>query len=227
MDSSFSWGLWEANSNALVVLIIATVIWSWRSRTTSVRGAWWIAVLSGVVLLCSPIHANAMNSYPAHMSEHLIVILIIVPIGLWALSPGPVSPLVSMGGFLSYVALVPLYHLTSLGALIMRSTGAHDVEIVVFALVGGFFWLGPLGSSFSKAQRITYIAMSLPVSIFTGLALMSMDRIPFSLEAWQPHEAVMRGLHRGGLFMAIGSTMILAGHLTWSALPLSRERLAA
>lgn len=216
MPHSATWSQWSINSDALIVLIVAaTVAYVWPRRRILVA-PWWLGSIFAAVLFCSPIHQLSMSSYPAHMTEHLLIVLVIAPLIVIGSNPRGATPPVSVIGFFAYIILIPLYHLTKLGGVIMRSTGAHSVELIVFFFVGIMFWWGPLGGVFNRIQRLAYVAMSIPVSIFTGLALMGASRPPFPLDPMSTKPNPLEDLHRGGVVMATLSLLLLAVHLVAS-----------
>lgn len=213
MHGSFSPGDWTVNSNGIAVVLVLVAIGLWRQRQIKVQVTWWIVCIATGLLLCSPIHTDAMLSYGAHMAEHVLIIAALVPFGLRALKLRGLSPTTSLAGFLAYVFLVPVYHLTSLGGVIMNSIGAHELELLLFALVGVAFWAGPCGDQFTKSQRLCYVALALPISIFTGVTLSSASTPPFTLDATLSMSDQLRQLHVGGSIMAILSSALLVIHL--------------
>lgn len=218
MASAFSWSDWQFSDKGCAVFIALVALGLWRSRTIAPHWLWWVNGFLVLLVLCSPLQTDSMSSYSAHMAEHLVVILILAPIAVWSWKPRGLQQSLSLLGFFGYVIVIPLYHLTSLGGLIMRSTGAQDIELFIFAAIGVAFWLGPCGSYFTRSQRTTYIALALPISIFTGVALTSLTRVPFTLEPMPGMALTLSDLHQGGQVMAVLSSCLLIAHVLWSAL---------
>ena len=121
-----------------------------------------------------------MHDYSPHMVEHVLVVLVLAPMAVLAWGPARITRSATTLAFLTYVVLVPLYHLTRLGGIVMRSPGEHATELIIFGLVGIFFWCGPYASDMSALERSSYVALALPVSIFTGIALHSSNQTPFT-----------------------------------------------
>lgn len=156
-----------------------------------------------------------MDSYGAHMAEHLLVVFGLAPLAVIAWRPAPMSRSASTSAFLLLVALMPVYHLTGIGGLVMRSVGNHVLELALFAIVGVLFWRGPYGGTFTRMERVSYIGLALPISIFSGVALSSASRAPFAL---MDMTTPLRDVHRGGLIMAEISVVLLALHLVLALL---------
>jgi cytochrome c oxidase assembly factor CtaG len=147
------------------------------------------------------------------MAEHLLLVLVVAPLLVWGWRTTGVTPSWSVLPFLLYVILIPTYHLTPLGGLIMRSPGEHALELSLFAIIGITLWVGPYGQRFKAMQRVTYVALALPASIFAGVALMSATTAPFNLMS-MPHMPVdIHDLHQGGVAMAVLSTLFLLVHI--------------
>lgn len=220
---TFSWTEWHVTLPSVLVLAAALTVGVLRWKVLR-RSAWCVGSAAAIALFASPLHSFAMDSYPSHMAEHLLLVLVVAPLLVWGWRTTGLSPSWSVLPFLLYVVLIPTYHLTSLGGLIMRSPGEHALELSLFALVGIALWVGPYGQQFQTMQRVTYVALALPASVFSGVALMSSTTAPFNLMS-MPHMPVdLVDLHRGGLTMAVLSAVFQGVHLILLARLEARQR---
>ena len=195
-------------TSLIVPALIAAVGWY---RRKAGRSAVWVALaVASAALVSSPLHRSAMHDYSSHMVEHVLVVLVLAPLAVLAWRPSGVTRSAMTFAFLTYVVLVPLYHLTRLGGIVMSSPGEHATELIIFGLVGIFFWCGPYASDMSALERTTYVALALPVSIFTGIALHSSKQTPFTGMGMTP---ALHDVQRGGFVMAVLSSIFLLVHL--------------
>ena len=195
-------------TSLIVPALIAAVGWY---RRKAGRSAVWVALaVASAALVSSPLHRSAMHDYSSHMVEHVLVVLVLAPLAVLAWRPSGVTRSAMTFAFLTYVVLVPLYHLTRLGGIVMSSPGEHATELIIFGLVGIFFWCGPYASDMSALERTTYVALALPVSIFTGIALHSSKQTPFTGMGMTP---TLHDVQRGGFVMAVLSSIFLLVHL--------------
>lgn len=204
-----TWTDWHVTWTSLIVpALIAAVGWY---RRKAGRSAVWVALaVASAALVSSPLHRSAMHDYSSHMVEHVLVVLVLAPLAVLAWRPSGVTRSAMTFAFLTYVVLVPLYHLTRLGGIVMSSPGEHATELIIFGLVGIFFWCGPYASDMSALERTTYVALALPVSIFTGIALHSSKQTPFTGMGMTP---ALHDVQRGGFVMAVLSSIFLLVHL--------------
>ena len=204
-----TWADWHVTWTSLIVPALIAAV-GWYRRKVG-RSAVWVALAAAsAALVSSPLHRSAMHDYSSHMVEHVLVVLVLAPLAVLAWRPSGVTRSAMTFAFLTYVVLVPLYHLTQLGGIVMSSSGEHATELIIFGLVGIFFWCGPYASDMSALERTSYVALALPVSIFTGIALHSSKQTPFTGMDMTP---TLHDVQRGGLVMAVLSSIFLLVHL--------------
>jgi cytochrome c oxidase assembly factor CtaG len=207
------WG-WHVTQVATVVaaLGIALLIATWSRIATRQRGLLSLGLFVAVLLLSSNVQALSMSSYPSHMAEHIIVVLVIAPLVAGAVN-FPLSRSVSTIVFFAFTILVPLFHLTPLGSWVMRYPEGHFVELVAFFVIGVGFWT-PIyggGSTFNDQQRITYTVLALPVIATTGLVLWSATASSLQSVGMDMSNVTIADVRDGGLvMMALGTTLMFA-----------------
>lgn len=209
-------GTWHL-SVLILVIGIAAVVWlriMANHRTFRELIPWSLAIVVSMVLLSSNVQATAMTSYRSHMIEHLIVILIVAPLvagGMrWRLSRSGATC-----ALLAFTVLVPLYHLTRMGAWVMQQQGGHVVELVSFFIVGVWFWLPVYGvnRAMTDLQRITFTFIALPVIATTGLVLWSADSDSLSSVGMAMPGMTLNQVRVGGLAMIEWGSALMIVHL--------------
>jgi cytochrome c oxidase assembly factor CtaG len=168
-----------------------------------------------LLLVCSDIQQRAMMSYQSHMLEHMLVTLVIAPIFAASLSLKHSKPMVSIY-FLSFTVLVPLFHLSRLGGIVMLHSGGHDLELLCFLVVGVLFWSPVYGAltPLTEFQKISYVLLAAPVVTFTGLALASSNSSMLATTDMSMTMITLNDVHAGSLVMTYGGVaMFLQGLL--------------
>lgn len=203
---------WHAVTGGIVVALVTVVIvFALGGRLTArSRRLAFAAGVVGVGLVSSELNQLAMTDYPDHMAEHLIVILVIAPLLAGALPVRWTRPAATIG-FLAFTAVIPTFHLTPLGGVVMRSSLGHDVEMVSFLLVGTAFWLAPYGprSELSDRQRTLYVLLALPVVATTGIVLWSSTAPSLATTSMNMAMVTLGDVHAGGIvMMEWGSTLM-------------------
>lgn len=185
-----------------------------RRQRAQLSWQWWVGTLLILLDFLSPVHSDGMTSYQLHMYEHLLFVLVIAPLLITGWQPRPLSRPLALIAFLLYVILIPLYHLTQLGDYFMQSPSSHLLELTAFTAVGMMFFWGPYLSNFERWVRVSYVGLALPVSIYTGLALMSVRRAPFWMsDSMNDSNHGIEMIHSGGVTMASISCLMLAVHI--------------
>lgn len=196
------------------IVIILFILWSPREPVSN-RRYLLLGSVSIMALAASDIQTISMQSYRDHMIEHIVVILMIAPLlarGLsvrWSVTKSTI-------GFVVFVALVPLFHLTRLGGLVMQSPFGHEFELLCFFVVGTIFWL-PVYSPrrvLKDSQRVAYVALALPVVATTGLVLWSSSSSSISITGMNMAMLTLADVHNGGVVMMVFGTALMATHLT-------------
>jgi putative membrane protein len=146
---------WRFDPVALVGFGCALAVYATTGGSREIsRGAYLAASLMVLaVALVSPVGALADGYlFSAHMLQHLLLLLVVPPLALMALSPKPTSrsavrstqaapsPLVP-GAWLAGVAAMWLWHAPTLCNAATRSLSVHLVqEVSLLALGTWFFW---------------------------------------------------------------------------------------
>jgi len=110
---------------------------------------------------------------------------------------------------------VPLYHVSALGAWVMRYPNGHALELVSFFLVGVWFWT-PVYSSrrlLNDQQRITYVLLAVPVVATTGLVLWSSSSQSLRQVGMQMSNVTLGDVHTGGVVMMVLGTGLMVAHV--------------
>ncbi len=174
-----------------------------------------------------------------HMIQHLLLIMLAAglfalgsPIYLcWRATTGRAHELVTKAlrsaparffgnplvAFLLYAVVIPIAHLTTFYNYTLENEQVHDLEHLLFLVVGYLFWRPVVGyepgPKLHPAMRMVYLAAAVPVDTFTGLALASSRYEPFSYyftihRSWGP--SLVADIHAGGVIMwVLGDTLML------------------
>lgn len=221
-----SLGTWHTNVLVEVILILGVVPLGYFAprRTSRALVPWSIAFLVSVALLSSNVQATALTSYRSHMIEHLVLVLVIAPLVASGMRLR-LSRTSATWGLLAFTVLVPLYHLTRLGAWVMRQSEGHGVELISFTLIGVWFWLPVYGvnHSLTDLERLTFTFIALPVISTTGLVLWSSTSHSISSVGMSMPSMTVGDLRNGGLVMIEWGTVAMCAHLSLLAYFLVRH----
>lgn len=160
---------------------------------------------------------DAMRYESVHMASHLVVMLVIAPLAVMALSTSSHAAVSAGRGaralrnpvacFLMLAVLIPAFHLTLFGAKVMEYNALHAVELTFFGLVGLLYWRLVLSVSPeihlpTYGQKVAYVALAIPVIFFAGVAMVSMDHPLATMGNLTAVEA-LRDVHQAGLVMIV------------------------
>ena len=222
--------LWHLNSLVLIAVvgIVVTLLGTGRSLSSRQRGALSTGFAALAVLLASDVQARSMTSYRCHMIEHIVIVTVIAPIFALAVRR-QLSKSAATLGFLALTVVVPLYHVTGLGGLVMSHGYGHVLELVTFLIIGVWFWAPVYGAhqSMSPLMRTCYVALALPIVATTGLVLWSTTSTYFSSVDMNMPGITIVDIHHGGVVMMILGTLMMLMHvviLAARAIRLSLER---
>jgi cytochrome c oxidase assembly factor CtaG len=119
--------------------------------------------------------------------------------------------------FAAYAVLIPVAHLTAFYNLTLTNDPVHDLEHLLFLVVGYLFWrqviaLEPARIVLHPGVRFLYLVAAVPVDTFTGLALASASHEPFLAylsmhRTWGP--SLIADIHMGGAIMWIGGDSLM------------------
>ncbi len=120
--------------------------------------------------------------------------------------------------FLIYAIIIPLTHLTAFYNFTLEYESVHDLEHVVYLVVGYLFWRQvfpgePTGRKrLYPALRLAYLAAAVPIDTFTGLSLAATGHELFPAyvrqhRTWGP--SLVLDLHIGGTIMWVGGDTLM------------------
>jgi cytochrome c oxidase assembly factor CtaG len=204
-----SLGEWHFSSFCWVSIIMLIVAIVFSRHLASFRAAvvaacimlWWLG---------SSISSMAMKSYPDHMINHLVLLLIITPLFARALSLRVVGWQIA-SSLVALAVLIPAYHVTQLGAFAMRQPGAEVVEDILFLVVGTVIF-SPIVSKHSSSSdllRVVLCLLAAPMLFGTGLVLCGAGTASLPvLDMGMPMISVA-SVHSGGFVMLAGGGVLI------------------
>lgn len=174
-----------------------------------------------------------------HMVQHLLLVMVAgallavgAPLRLcWRASTGRTRDLVAEGlrspvarffdhplvPFVLYAVVIPLTHLTSLYNLVLENEAAHNLEHLLYVVIGYLLWrqvfpYEPSCHRMHPGLRLAYLAAAVPVDTFTGLTLINEAREIFPVyvsqhRTWGP--SLVMDLHLGGTIMWVGGDTLM------------------
>ncbi len=240
----FSWhdaNQWSFNAVPISLLVAAAILYTVGARR---RPDWprarvgYFAGGLAVTFVATESFLGVFDReyFSVHMIQHLL--LIMVAAALFALA-APLDLLYENGGdrlrrlldgrvvtfltqplfaFVLYFVAIPVTHLTGFVNLTLRSEEIHNVEHVVFLVVGYLFFRAVFGrergAKLHHGLRLVYVMAAVPVDTFTGLALVSSTSVPFSAyRSVAPSDAthawLLGNVHLGGAIMWIGGDALM------------------
>jgi len=206
----------EVVTPLLIVAGTYTVGW-WRLRRRGGEVAGWRVAasaagwLSVLVALSSPVDRLAHASFAAHMTQHLLLIVVAAPLLLladpfaaicWALPRGVWRALTAASvAWLAHAAAVWLWHWPAAYDAAVADRVVHDVEHVVFFGTAMLFWwpiVSPaprLRAPAGYGARVVYLVLAALQGALLGL-LLAMSR-----ETWYRAYPSAEDQSLGGLVM--------------------------
>ncbi len=174
-----------------------------------------------------------------HMIQHLLLVMVAAPLFAMGaplellersttgrshrivesvLHSAPVELLLHpLTGFGLYAVTIPLTHLTSLYNLTLTNEPVHDLEHLLFLVVGYLFWRHPVGIEASRhplhpGLRLLFLIGAVPIDTFTGVALTTTTHELFPAylalhRTWGP--SLLTDLHAGGAIMWVGGDSLM------------------
>lgn len=222
------WDSWHLSEAVAAVVVVGLVgLWAlWPRTSKRQRLLLALGLFVTVLLLSSDVQALSMSSYPSHMIEHIVVVLLIAPIFAGALNVR-IGPPAAAAGFIALTLLVPLFHLTALGSWVMKYPEGHYLELAAFLVVGVWFWVPVYGGSrtLGDQQRITYTVLALPVVATTGLVLWSSTNLSLHSVGMSMSNISIVDVHDGGIvMMALGTGLMIVHVAVLCVHAASRQR---
>jgi putative membrane protein len=217
-----------AGTISALLLIVFWVLYVRGSNRVSPRfsqelGFYLVCVICGITVL-GPLDELAKNSTAAHMSQHMLLIVVIAP--LWVLSRPlpqllagglrpilpvltPVLRLVRQPMMTAYLhaAAIWIWHVPWFYMLAVESPGWHTFEHICFLVTAGLFWWAVLRSS---NRNLPTAALALLFTLMhTGFlgAVLTFSRVPLYDEARSIADQQLAGLIMwvaGGLPYLVG-----------------------
>ncbi len=231
----------------LMVVALGCYLWGVQRVRARPGGTWpvgrTLAFVAGMavtaVAIESFIGAYDDTLFYDHMIQHLLLVMIAGP--LFALGApldllveatgGEAHRLVERGmrsrlaevvghpifGFVVYFAFIPVTHLTVMYNWTLEYEPVHDLEHVLFLVIGYLFFRPVVAVEASRHPlipplQLLYVALAVPVDTFTGLALTSTthELFPYYLahpRSWGP--SLITDLHAGGAIMWVGGDSLM------------------
>ncbi len=232
------WNLgWLPNSLLLVAALAYGIGVAGVPEWPKTRVGWFIGGLVTTFLATeSVIGSFDMSYFSIHMIQHLMLIMVAAP--FFALSApldlaqraGPawvaraLDSLVGrvllhpLSGFVIYLVLIPVTHLTGLTNTMMTHPWVHHLEQIAFLVSGYLFFRVAFGRESGRTLhpglRLVYVMAAVPVDTFTGLAIVMSTHQPIpsyaqmaptgTSAAWQ-----LGNVHLGGAIMWIGGDALM------------------
>lgn len=231
----------------LMVVALGCYLWGVQRVRARPGGTWsvgrTVAFVAGMVVTAfaieSFIGAYDDTLFYDHMVQHLLLVMIAGP--LFALG-APLDLLVEatggeshrlveramrsrvaevaghpITGFVLYFAFIPIAHLTSFYNWTLEYEPVHDLEHILFLVIGYLFFRPVVAIEASRHRlipplQLLYVALAVPVDTFTGLALTSTthELFPYYLahpRSWGP--SLLTDVHAGGAIMWVGGDSLM------------------
>jgi cytochrome c oxidase assembly factor CtaG len=182
-----------------------------------------------------------------HMIQHLLLIMVAAPLFAigsplqlaWRATSGIPHQIVTetlrsrvgklLGhpavAFVAYAIVIPLSHLTSFYNLTLENENVHNLEHLLFLVVGYLFWrqifgVDPNCYRLYPALQFAYLFLAIPIDTFTGLSLAGERHEIFPAylamhRTWGP--SLVTDLHVGGDVMWVGGDTLML----WPMIPVA------
>ncbi len=209
--------------------------------------AWAGALLATGIAVFSFVGVYDSELFWDHMVQHLLLIMVAAPLFAvgsplqlaWRATSGTShlvvtealrSPVAKFLGhpavaFVAYAVVIPLSHLTSFYNLTLENENIHNLEHLLFLLVGYMFWRQIFGTDpncyrLHPALQFAYLFLAIPIDTFTGLSLAgeAHEIFPAYLamhRTWGP--SLVTDLHIGGDIMWVGGDTLML----WPMIPVA------
>jgi len=205
------------------------------------------ALVTTALCVCSFVGVYDRELFWDHMVQHLLFIMVAAPLFAvsspldlaWRATSGTPhvvvtealrSPVAKFLGhpavaFVLYAIVIPVSHLTTFYNDTLTHESVHNLEHLLFLVVGYLFWRQIFGSDpncyrLHPALQFFYLFLAIPIDTFTGLSLAGATKEMFPAylathRAWGP--SYVNDLHIGGSIMwVVGDTLML-----WPMIPVA------
>jgi putative copper resistance protein D len=215
------------------------------------RRSWlWFAGLAVVLLaLGSPLSAGDDRLFSLHMVEHVLIVMVAVPLllggapvtlALRSLPAGGRRALQRVLGsrilgivthplvaWLVFAAVMWGTHFSGLFEASLRSAPVHEFEHALYFVAAGLFWWPVLGADpgpnrMSHPLRAAYLFLAMPQNTFLSLALFNAATVRYPTYARQPGALADQHL-AGGIMWVAGDVTFLVALLVVVALWMRHE----
>jgi putative copper resistance protein D len=216
----------------------------WSAGKTA---AWIGANVTTAIAIFSFVGVYDTELFWDHMVQHLLLIMVAAPLYAiasplqltWRATAGTSHLVVKevlrsriaklLGhpavAFVLYAIVIPISHLTVWYNYTLTQESVHNLEHLIFLLVGYMFWRQIFGNDpncyrMHPALQFFYLFLAIPIDTFTGLSLGGATKEMFPAyfathRAWGPSYVV--DLHVGGDIMwVVGDTLML-----WPMIPVA------
>lgn len=216
----------------------------WSAGKTA---AWIGANVTTAVAVCSFVGVYDRELFWDHMVQHLLLIMVAAPLYAvaspleltWRATTGTAHMVVTEAlrshvarflghpavAFVLYAIVIPISHLTVWYNYTLTQESVHNLEHLVFLLVGYMFWRQIFGSDpncdrMHPALQFFYLFLAVPIDTFTGLSLAgaTKEMFPAYLSTHRTWGlSYVTDLHVGGDIMwVVGDTLML-----WPMIPVA------
>lgn len=240
MPQPFSWNhlnQWNIGPWAIALLVLAQALYLVAVRRVTPWPRIRIASFSAGIVVTflatqSVIGVYDMSRHPAHMIQHLLLIMVAAPLFAFAaplellqrstpaserfLDSAPMRVVLHpIVGFGLYAVFIPASHLSGLFDLMLRSMWFHHFEQIAFLVSGYLFFRHAIGvekeSELHPGLRLVYVMAAVPVDTVTGLALAMSSHNPFPSynEMMLSPNQILSDIHLGGAIMWIGGDALM------------------
>ena len=174
-----------------------------------------------------------------HMVQHLLLIMVASalfamasPIALlYRATTGPAHAVVQRGlrsgpakllahpivAYLLYALIIPISHLTSFYNYTLTHETIHDLEHVLFLVIGYLFWrqifgIEPSAYKMHPALKALYLFIAVPIDTFVGLSLAGTNREIFPAYTAMHRTwglSLVKDLRTGGTIMWVGGDILM------------------
>jgi cytochrome c oxidase assembly factor CtaG len=227
---------------AVVIYLLGVIMVRRRHPLGQWPLRWTLSFLAGnaVIVIATQSSIGAYDDvlFWIHMVQHVLLLMVAPPLLLLGrpvtlllhATRNPVHSMVKrlvrsqavsvitfpLLGAVLYIATVVGTHLTGFMNLTLQHPVAHDLEHVLYLVVGYLYFLPLVGREpirwrLSFTTRLFLLVLAMPVDTFTGVVLTQTNHVLFPAYAerrdWGP--SLVADLHAGGAVMWIGGDFVM------------------
>jgi putative membrane protein len=227
---------WTFDPGAVVLMVLATVVYVRRWRTVRAPVGKLLLFLGGIlaafIALCSPVDVLGEQLFLMHMVQHILLLDVVPVLCILALSKVLLRPVTRRLMHLEraagpiahpafavalYVGTMWIWHIPAMYDLALEHPLVHVTEHVVFTVAGGLYWwhlLSPIPSrhGFKGMGPVLYMLVTKLLVGALGIALAFSPDAIYSFYEEQPrYWGLSAGTDQavGGLIMATEQSIIM------------------